>query len=146
MEMLHNRKIFHLFSSGFGQFYFRFFLFSVHLNWKWVIYLSICELDRFFHHLQIFLFCLISPHTSYSMQSTVSHGLWNRFQQFQSVADRPRSGKTRITTAAKDVYIRIHDLRHRPNTPMDTAGGIPGLMRVSTQTIRNRLREVSFTG
>ena len=76
-------------------------------------------------------------------QSTISR-LWNRFQRFQSAEDRPRSGRPRITTAAQDRYIRVHHLRHRTTTATNTAGQVPGLRRVSAQTIRNRLREAGL--
>lgn len=76
-------------------------------------------------------------------QSTISR-LWERFQRFQSAEDRPRSGRPRITTAAQDRYIRVQHLRHRTTTATTTARQVPGLRRVSAQTIRNRLREAGL--
>lgn len=76
-------------------------------------------------------------------QCTISR-LWNRHQLFYSTQDRPRSGRPRITTAGQDRYIRVHHLRHRTATATDTAGRVPGLRRLSAQTIRNRLREAGL--
>lgn len=76
-------------------------------------------------------------------QSTISR-LWNRFQRFQTAEDRPRSGRPRITTAAEDRNIRLYHLRHRTVTATSTVGNVPGLQRVSAQTIRNRLREAGL--
>jgi transposase len=73
-------------------------------------------------------------------QSTISR-LWNRFQQTGSTNDRPRSGRPRITTPGQDCYIRVFHLRNRTVAATATAVGIPGLRRISSQTIRNRLRQ-----
>ena len=51
--------------------------------------------------------------------------------------DRPRGGRPRITSPALDRYIRVFHLRNW--TAIDA--GIPGLRRVSTKTVRNRLRQ-----
>ena len=76
-------------------------------------------------------------------QTTISR-LWARYRQHNSVEDRPRSGRPRVTTRAQDRYIRVHHLRHRTATATSTASNIPGLRRLSAQTVRNRLREVGL--
>ena len=58
--------------------------------------------------------------------------------------DRPRTGRPRITTVQQDRYIRIFHLRNRTVTATQTASRIPGLRRISAQTVRNRLREVGL--
>jgi transposase len=73
-------------------------------------------------------------------QSTISR-LWNRFQQTGSTNDRQRSETPSITTSGQDRYIRVFHLRNRAVAASTTAAGIPGLRRISTQTVRNRLRQ-----
>lgn len=70
--------------------------------------------------------------------------LWNRFQRHGSTEDRPRSGRPRITTPNQDRYIRVCHLRDRTRTATATASSIPGLRRISAQTVRNRLHEVGI--
>ena len=76
-------------------------------------------------------------------QSTISR-LWDRYVTTNSTRDRQRTGRPRVTTPAQDRYIRLFHLRHRQATATDTAGHVPGLRRVSDQTIRRRLREVGL--
>ena len=73
-------------------------------------------------------------------QSNISR-LWNRFQQTSSTNDRQRSGRPRITTPELDRYIRVFHLRNRIVAASTTAAGIHGLRRISSQTVRNRLRQ-----
>jgi transposase len=73
-------------------------------------------------------------------QSTISR-LWNIFQQTGSTNDSQRSGKPRITTPGQDRYIRVFYLRNRTVAASTTAAGIPGLRRISSSTVRNRLRQ-----
>ncbi|XP_041351062.1 uncharacterized protein LOC121370032 [Gigantopelta aegis] len=74
-------------------------------------------------------------------RQTIS-ALWARYNTTQSVNDRSRSGRPRVTTAAQDRYIRVCHLRNRTTTATTTAALIPGLRRICDQTVRNRLREV----
>ena len=67
--------------------------------------------------------------------------LCSRFQQTGSTNDRQRSGRPRITTPGQDRYIRVFHLRIRTVAASTTAAGIPGLRRISLQTVRNRLRQ-----
>ena len=76
--------------------------------------------------------------TLYVNQSTISR-LWNRFQQTGSTNDRQMSGRPRITTPGQDRYIRVFHLRNRTVAASTTAAGIPGLRRISSQTVRNRM-------
>ena len=73
-------------------------------------------------------------------QSTISR-LWNRFQQTCSTNNYQRSGRPRITTPGQYPYIRVFHLRNRPVVASTTAAGIHGLRRISSQTVRNRLRQ-----
>ena len=70
-------------------------------------------------------------------QNTISR-LYNRFQQTGSTNDRQRSG--RPTTPGQDRYIRAFHLRNRTVAASTTAARIHGLRRISSQTVRNRLR------
>ena len=45
------------------------------------------------------------------------------------------------TSAAQDRYIRVLHLRNRIVTAWETASNVPGLRRISAQTVRNCLRE-----
>jgi hypothetical protein len=58
-----------------------------------------------------------------------------------STNDHQRSWRPRITTHWQDRYIRIFHLRNRTVAASTTAAGIPGLRRISSQTVRNRLRQ-----
>jgi hypothetical protein len=44
------------------------------------------------------------------------------------------------TSADQDRYIRVLHLRNRTMTARDTISNVPGLRRISAQTVRNRLR------
>lgn len=72
--------------------------------------------------------------------STITR-LWYRYQRQGSTRDLPRSGRPRVTTRAQDRYIRLRHLRDRITTATSTAHAVPGMHRISAQTIRNRLRE-----
>jgi len=76
-------------------------------------------------------------------QSTISR-LWSRYQQTGTSRDHPRSGRPRVTTVAQDRYIRLRHLRQRFLTASSTTNAIPGLRRISDQTVRNRLREADI--
>lgn len=78
-------------------------------------------------------------------QTDVSR-IWHRFLETGSLADRPGKGRRRKTTAAQDRYLNISAHRN----PIDNATRLKqGLqaatgVRVSTQTVRNRLHEVGL--
>ena len=63
--------------------------------------------------------------------------LRKRFRVTGNVADHPRSGRPRVTTAADDRYIVLHHLRNRRLTTT-TTGRQYG---IHPQTVRNRLRQ-----
>jgi hypothetical protein len=73
-------------------------------------------------------------------QSSISR-LWNIFQQTGSTNDRQRSGRPRITTPGQARYIRVCHLRNRTVAASTTAAGIPGLRKISSQTVCNQLRQ-----
>lgn len=73
-------------------------------------------------------------------QSTICR-LWQRYNLHHSTRDRPRSGRPRATTPAQDRFIRVLHLRNRTVSAEYTAHNIPGLRRISAQTVRNRLRQ-----
>ena len=62
--------------------------------------------------------------------------LRRRFRVTGNIADRPRSGRPRVTFAADDCYIVLQHLRKRRLTAAAT-GGQYGIHQ---QTVRNRLR------
>lgn len=66
--------------------------------------------------------------------------LWRRYQQSGNVRDQPRTGRPRVTSQRQDNHIRLVHLRNRFQTSSLTARTIPGLRRISSRTIRNRLR------
>ena len=66
--------------------------------------------------------------------------LWHRHQQTNQVRDRPRSGQPPVTTRRQDNWIRQVHLRNRFQPASTTAATIPGLRRISAQTVRRRLR------
>ena len=66
--------------------------------------------------------------------------LWRRYQQFGTTRDWPRSGRPRVTSIRQDTFIRVVHLRERLRTASLTARSIPGLRRISPQTVRKRLR------
>ena len=84
----------------------------------------------------------VARHFAVSRQTMSA--LWERYNTTQSVNDRSRSGRPRVTTAAQDRYIRVCHLRNRTTTATTTATQIPGLRRISDQTVRNRLREAGI--
>jgi hypothetical protein len=45
------------------------------------------------------------------------------------------------TSASQDRYIRVPHMRNQIMTARETASHVPGLRRISAQTVRNRLRE-----
>lgn len=69
-------------------------------------------------------------------QKTISL-LWRRFQTTGSTDDRPRSGRSRVTTPREDRQIRLLHLRNRFLTAVDSAQNALG-RRISSQTVRNR--------
>ena len=69
--------------------------------------------------------------------------LRQRYSETGRTADRPRSGRPRVTTPAQDRYIRTAHLRDRYRMATTTARVTPGThnLSISAQTVRNRLRE-----
>ena len=69
--------------------------------------------------------------------------LREKFRVTGRTADRPRSGRPRVTTRAQDHYIVVSHLRDRFLTATQTAHNTPGRHnnRISAQTVRNRLRD-----
>ena len=69
-------------------------------------------------------------------RKTIDH-LQRRFRVTGNVADRPRRGRPRVTTAADDRYIVLQHLRNRRMTAAAT-GRQCG---IHPQTVRNRFRQ-----
>ena len=63
--------------------------------------------------------------------------LRRRFRVTGNVADRPRGGKRRVTTAAANRYIVLQHLRNR----ILTAAATGRRYGIHPQTVRNRLRQ-----
>ena len=66
-----------------------------------------------------------------------------RYRETERTADRPRSGRPRVTTPAQDRYIRTSHQWDRNRMATTTARVTPGTHNpsISAQTVRNRLRE-----
>ena len=79
----------------------------------------------------------------FGVTAAVIYRLLNRYRITGSTADRPRSGRPRVTTPAQDRYIRTSHLRDRFLPATRTAAITPGRTnnRISAQTVRNRLSE-----
>lgn len=78
-------------------------------------------------------------------QSIVSR-LWRKFQETQSVADRPREGRPRKTTPGQDRYVRL-SARRIPTTSATTLRHeLREAIRlvVSSQTVRNTLHDIGL--
>ena len=73
---------------------------------------------------------------SRSTRKTIER-LWRRFCVTGIIADRPRSGRPQVTTAAADRYIVLQHLSNRRLTEAAT-GKQYG---IHPQTVRNRLRQ-----
>ena len=67
--------------------------------------------------------------------------LVKRYQQSGSTADRQRSGRPWISSAAQNRYIRVIHMRNQTVTARATTLNVPDLRRISTQTVRNCLHE-----
>ena len=63
--------------------------------------------------------------------------LRRRFRVTGNVADRPRSGRSRVTTAADDRYIVLQHLRNR----RPTAAATGRQYGIHPQSVRNRLKQ-----
>ena len=72
--------------------------------------------------------------------------LRQRYRETGQTADRPRSGRPRVTTPAQDRYIRTSHLRDRYRMATTTAQVTPGKHNpsISAQTVHNRLREAGL--
>ena len=77
----------------------------------------------------------------FGVQRSTVRMWWTHFQITGSVADLPRRGSPRVTSARQDRYIVSSHLRNRLLPATITAGNIPGLRRISADTVRRRLRE-----
>ena len=66
-----------------------------------------------------------------------------RLRQTDRTNDRPRNGRSRVTSQRQDRHLRLIYLRNRTITAEDTARRAPGLanVRISDQTVHRRLRE-----
>uniref|UniRef100_A0A8L0DW83 Tc1-like transposase DDE domain-containing protein n=1 Tax=Oncorhynchus mykiss TaxID=8022 RepID=A0A8L0DW83_ONCMY len=69
-----------------------------------------------------------------------------RYRETGRTADRPRSGRPRVTTPAQNRYIRTSHLRDRYRMATTTARVTPGTHNpsISAQTVLNRLREAGL--
>ena len=79
----------------------------------------------------------------FGVTAAVIYRLLNWYRITGSTADRPRSGRPRVTTLALDRHIRMSHLRDRFLPATRTAAITPGRThnRISAQTVRNRLSE-----
>lgn len=72
--------------------------------------------------------------------------LVRRLRQTGRVADRPRSGRPRVTSQRQDRFIRLSHLRNRHLTATESALNTVGTHNrpIHGKTVRNRLREVGL--
>jgi hypothetical protein len=124
-----------------------------------IVKLSVCHWSQYWvKYLDMKQICQILWCPLFRVQSDISSGhncekyvsqsiisrLGDRYQQNGSTRDLPRSGRPRVITAAHDRYIRLRHLRERFTTATSTASTIPGVRRISDQTVSNRLRCVGI--
>lgn len=72
--------------------------------------------------------------------------LRRRYQETDTVNDRPRPGRQRVTSAADDRQIVLQHLRERSRTATETAAETPGRNqpRISASTVRRRLHAANL--
>ncbi|MGH0146783.1 UNVERIFIED_CONTAM: hypothetical protein FKN15_009055 [Acipenser sinensis] len=68
----------------------------------------------------------------------------HRYQQRRTTPNRPRSGRPHVMTAAQDRFIHLYLSSDRFTTATSTTSAVPGMHRISIQTVRNRLREAGI--
>ena len=80
-------------------------------------------------------------------QSVVSR-LWRRFRETQGFTRRPGQVRHRVTTSYEDRYLRILALRGRQRFAKSVQAEFlhATRVRISTQTIRNRLHKAGLRG
>ena len=73
-------------------------------------------------------------------KSTISR-LYIRLRVTGTTADRPRTGRPKVTTPRQDRFIRLQHLRNRFRTAQKTASETPGTHnpRISRDTVLRRL-------
>ncbi|KAL5018191.1 hypothetical protein ScPMuIL_003913 [Solemya velum] len=71
--------------------------------------------------------------------------LLHRYQQERTARNLSRSSRPRVTTLARDRFICLRHLRQRSTTAFYTTTQIPGLCRISSQTVISRLREAGLS-
>ena len=79
----------------------------------------------------------------FGVQVSTIERLVRRLREKGRVADRPRSGRPRVTSQRQDRAIRLAHLRNRHLTATETAVNTVGShnRRIHPKTVRNRLRE-----
>ncbi|XP_071118579.1 uncharacterized protein [Haliotis cracherodii] len=82
--------------------------------------------------------------TAMNVSRATINRLWMRYSTTRSVNDRPTAGRPRDTTPVQDRYIRLQHLRGRFRRTSQTVNSVPGLRRISDQTVRNRLIEAGI--
>jgi transposase len=72
--------------------------------------------------------------------------LRQRYRETGRTADRPHSGRPRVSTPAQDRYIRTSHLRDRYRMATTTARVTPGMHNpsINAQTVQIRLREAGL--
>ncbi|MGH0137549.1 UNVERIFIED_CONTAM: hypothetical protein FKN15_004873 [Acipenser sinensis] len=76
-------------------------------------------------------------------QSTIGR-LWHGYQQCGTTLDCPGSGRQHVTTEAQDRFICLRHLHDRFTTATSTTSAVPGMCRISDQTVINHLREAGI--
>ena len=73
-----------------------------------------------------------------------SYSNWRCYQQTGNVRDCPCFGRPHVMSRQQDNHIQLVHFRNRFQTASLTTHSIPGLWRISTRTVRNRLHEHSI--
>ena len=84
----------------------------------------------------------LARHFGISRQTTSA--LWTWYNTTQSINDRSRSGHHRVTTTAQDWYICMCHIWNWTKMATTTVTQIPGLHRISDQTVHNWLSEAGI--
>ena len=79
----------------------------------------------------------------FGVHVSITERLVQRLREIGPVADRPRSGRPRVTSQRQDRAIHLAHLRNRHLKATETAVNTVGShnRRIGPKTVRNRLRE-----
>ena len=103
--------------------------------------LYVCFVDRcLFYTLHGYTQSQTEVARQFNVHQSTRAQFHGRDNQTGSAHNRPKSGRPRITTPSQVRYIRVTHLRNRTITTATTVS-TSDLRRISTETVRNRLRQ-----